>query len=53
MESSGEVGMVNISESTYQLIKDEQTYSFSSRGKIITKGNEALEMYFVRKTTGK
>jgi len=47
MESNGEVGKVNISESTYQLLKDEEVYDFSSRGKIDVKGKGELAMYFV------
>lgn len=47
MESSGEPGMVNISEYTYNLIKDEPEFHFTSRGKIITKGKGEMEMYFV------
>ncbi len=48
MESSGEVGQVNISESTYALVKDEQGLSFISRGKVQAKGKGGMEMYFVR-----
>ncbi|MBL0034949.1 MAG: tetratricopeptide repeat protein [Flavobacteriales bacterium] len=47
MESSGEVGQVNISESTYALVKDEPQLTFTSRGKIEAKGKGELEMYFV------
>ena len=48
MESSGEVGEVNISESTYELLQQDPTYQFVSRGKIKAKGKGELEMYFVR-----
>lgn len=34
MESSGEVGKVNISESTYALLKVDPDFIFESRGKI-------------------
>jgi class 3 adenylate cyclase/Tfp pilus assembly protein PilF len=47
MESSGEVGQVNISEATYDLVKNEQGFSFTSRGKIQAKGKGEMEMYFV------
>ncbi len=45
MESSGEVGQVNISETTYALVKDE--FVCSSRGKVQAKGKGEMEMYFV------
>ena len=47
MESSGEVGKVNISDATYELLKDDAQFSFESRGKIEAKGKGKLEMYFV------
>jgi len=47
MESSGEVGQVNISEATYELVKDDQKFKFTSRGSIEAKGKGHLEMYFV------
>ena len=47
MESSGEVGCVNISEATYSLIKDEPMFQFRSRGKIQVKGKGEMGMYFV------
>jgi len=50
MESSGEVGKVNISQATYELLKDESQFSFESRGKIKAKGKGDIEMYFVSKT---
>ena len=50
MESSGEVGQVNISEATYELVKDNAEFSFTSRGKIEAKGKGELEMYFVETT---
>ena len=45
MESNGEIGRVNISEATYQLIKDE--FDCESRGEIEAKGKGKLAMYFV------
>jgi len=47
MESSGEVGQVNISEATYALVKGEPGLSFTPRGKVQAKGKGEMEMYFV------
>jgi class 3 adenylate cyclase len=47
MESNSEVGRVNISQDTYELIKDDSYFSFEKRGKIQVKGKGELEMYFV------
>lgn len=56
MESSGEVGRVNISERTYALVKDAAEgaagtdpvrFRFVPRGKLHAKGKGDLEMYFV------
>ena len=49
MESSGEIGKVNISDSTYQLLKHEPEFVFKSRGKIQAKGKGEIEMWFVEK----
>jgi len=49
MESKGEVGKVNISQATYNLLKDDPDFSFESRGKIEAKGKGKIEMYFVTK----
>jgi class 3 adenylate cyclase len=45
LESSGEVGRVNISEETYRYIKDQ--FFFTPRGKINAKNKGEVEMYFV------
>ncbi len=45
MESSGEVGKINISGVTYELIKDK--IICSHRGKIYAKGIGEIDMYFV------
>jgi len=45
MESSGEVGKVNISESTYHLVKNEFDCEF--RGEVEAKGKGKMGMYFV------
>ena len=47
MESSGDVGQVNISEATYALVKDQAGLAFTPRGKVQAKGKGELEMYFV------
>jgi len=56
MESSGEPGMVNISEATYELVNkvkksgsEEAAYTFTPRGKVQAKGKGEMEMYFVEK----
>ncbi|MEZ4956715.1 MAG: adenylate/guanylate cyclase domain-containing protein [Saprospiraceae bacterium] len=45
MESSGEVGKVNISENTYQLVKNQ--FNFEERGKMAIKNKGEINMYFV------
>ncbi len=50
MESSGEVGQVNISEATYALVKDEPGLTFTPRGKVQAKGKGEMEMYFVERS---
>jgi class 3 adenylate cyclase/tetratricopeptide (TPR) repeat protein len=47
MESKGESGRVNISGSTYRLLKNNPKYTFESRGEILVKGDRKLEMYFI------
>ena len=47
VESNGEVGRVNISQSTYEAIKEEATFTFEKREKIQVKGKGEMEMYFV------
>jgi adenylate cyclase len=49
MESSGEIGKVNISETTYALVKDN--YLCNYRGEIEAKGKGKVKMYFVEKNT--
>lgn len=50
MESSGEVGRVNMSDTTYQLLRDQPAFRFTSRGKVKAKGKGEIEMYFVDRT---
>ena len=47
MESSGEVGKVNISGTTYEMVKDK--FKFQHRGKIQAKGKGEIDMYFVER----
>jgi len=47
MESSGEVGKVNISDATYEQVKDVPGFRFESRGKVQAKGKGEMEMWFV------
>jgi adenylate cyclase len=49
MESRGEVGQVNISQSTYDLLINDPDFVFESRGKIQAKGKGKIEMYFVKR----
>jgi class 3 adenylate cyclase len=49
MESSGEVGKVNISQTTYEILKDDSDFTFENRGKIEAKGKGVLKMWFVSK----
>ncbi len=52
MESSGEVGRVNISGATHDLVKHEPGLSFTARGRVQAKGKGEMEMYFVREGSG-
>ena len=45
MESSGEVGKVNISGTTFELVKD--LFKLEYRGKISAKNKGEIDMYFV------
>ncbi len=45
MESSSEIGRVNISDATYQLVKD--SFECNYRGKISAKNKGEIDMYFV------
>ena len=45
MEQHGESGKINISETTYELIKDK--FSCTYRGEIHAKNKGAVKMYFV------
>ena len=45
MESSGDLDQINISATTYQLVKDE--FKCEYRGKVKAKNKGEMEMYFV------
>lgn len=45
MESSGEIGRVNVSQSTYELVKND--FLCTHRGKVAAKGKGEIDMYFV------
>jgi adenylate cyclase len=47
MENSGTVGKVNVSKSTFELLKDDPQFTFKNRGKIEVKGKGEIDMYFV------
>lgn len=47
MESNSETGKLNVSDSTYELIKDK--YNCEYRGKIDVKNKGIVDMYFVSK----
>ena len=49
MESSGEAGRLNVSQSTYDRIKNDANFRFEPRGKIEAKNKGAIEMYFVER----
>ena len=49
METNSEPGCVNVSNSTYELIKDLPYFDFENRGHIFAKGKGDMEMWFVHK----
>ena len=44
------MGQVNISQSSYEMLKEDPDFKFESRGKIEAKGKGEIEMWFVSKT---
>jgi adenylate cyclase len=50
MESSGEVGKVNISVSTFNLVSASEGLKIENRGKISAKGKGELDMFFVHRS---
>ncbi len=49
IENTGQKGKVNISKSTYELVKDDRDLKFESRGLVDAKGKGEMEMWFVGK----
>lgn len=47
MEGAGKVNQVNISQTTFNWVKDDPDFRFEPRGKIYVKGKGEIEMYFV------
>ncbi len=50
MESSGEVGQVNISAATHALLKDDPSFRFEARGQVAAKGKGNMDMWFVMRS---
>ena len=46
MESSGEIGRINISAYTYDLVREE--FDCEHRGKVDAKGKGQIDRYFVK-----
>ncbi len=49
MESHGSVGKVNISQKTYEIIKNESIFTFEHRGKVTPKRKGEVDMYYVNR----
>ena len=49
MESNSIPGKINVSENTYQLLKDKKTFTY--RGEIEVKNKHVLKMYFAEEKT--
>jgi len=47
MEANGAAGRVNISDTTYSILRDDPAFSFEARNKIPVKGKGDMQMYFV------
>ncbi len=50
IESNGEIGKVNISETTYQFIKEDPDFFFKERPPLTVKGKSEINMWFVQKS---
>lgn len=46
MEQNSEAGKINISDSTYELVKEKISCEY--RGEVEVKGKGAMKMYYVR-----
>jgi class 3 adenylate cyclase len=49
MEHRSERGKVNVSKAVYELLQDDETLRFNSRGHLEVKGKGPMEMWFVEK----
>lgn len=49
IESNGQPGRVNVSETVFKLLKDDPDFTFNYRGSINAKGKGDINMYFVEK----
>jgi len=49
MESHSEAGKLNVSQATFELLKDDPQFTFENRGKMKVKGKGEIEMWFVEK----
>ena len=52
IESNGEAGKINMSETTYRILKHNAKFTFESRGRISAKGKGELGMWFVNVDLG-
>jgi class 3 adenylate cyclase/Tfp pilus assembly protein PilF len=50
MESSGEIGEVNIGQVSYEMLKDDPDFTFVNRGEIEVKGKGRMGMWFVKRS---
>jgi class 3 adenylate cyclase len=49
MESHSDAGEVNVSQATFELLKDDPQFAFENRGAMEVKGKGKMEMWFVRR----
>jgi class 3 adenylate cyclase len=47
IETNSLPGKINVSQTTFELLKDDSSFSFESRGKISAKGKGELDMWFI------
>ena len=48
METNGEIGKINISQTTYEKIKNTNLFDFEKREQVEVKGKGEMQMYFVK-----
>jgi class 3 adenylate cyclase/Tfp pilus assembly protein PilF len=53
METHSDVGKVNVSQATFELLKDDPQFAFESRGELKVKGKGEMEMWFAKMKTEK